>query len=175
MNKSGLKWLFDVDVFSLVDEFDDYDEDFNFTRPRMIDQDTTFEDELIQSVLGYTQENRDLIDSPIFYQARRDWPLPMPKGQMDWRVVADSTSQTYMWFIELAGKSTVHCPKRKNPVYHVSFEPYRRLGFPIWDTERMVAYGFIDPVPESMDHSGYVAWRSVLTVDGIAEVERLNR
>lgn len=124
MNKSGLAWLFQVDEFGLVDEYEDFDEDFNSTRPRMMDQDTAFEDELIQSVLDYTQENRDLIDSPVFCQVRRDWPLPMPKGQMDWWVVADSTSQTYMWFIKLAGKSTVHCPERENPVYHVSFEPY---------------------------------------------------
>lgn len=62
-----------------------------------------------------------------------------------------------------------------SPLQHVSFEPFRCLGFAIWDAERMVGYGLLDPDQGFMEDSYLLAWKSVLGGDEIVEVERKNQ
>jgi hypothetical protein len=57
---------------------------------------------------------------------------------------------------------------------HVSFEPYRKLGFAIWDGDRMFKLGFLGVKQAkyelmATDYGLWFIWRSVLTPEEDAE------
>lgn len=59
------------------------------------------------------------------------------------------------------------------PVKHVSFKPWRRLGFAIWQTERMVKLGFLGPKASGYglinSEEPWFTWRSILSPEEDAE------
>ncbi|KAI9729523.1 MAG: hypothetical protein M1818_008496 [Claussenomyces sp. TS43310] len=129
------------------------------------------EEELLQSVSYYATENRETINSSTFLQTRRDWPLRTP-SQEDWEVVGCHTSWTYTFFYHVSQPDDYveegHC----TPLQQISFQPFRCLGFAIWDTERMTEYGLLDPSHSHADDSYLLAWRSVLGKEEMAQAER---
>lgn len=148
--------------------------------PYIYQQDKLLEHELIWSVLYYMQENRKTIDGSKFLRAERDWPLCTPKGEHDWAVVDNYTSLTYQCFYHIGGHPWRH-DFYAMPLQHVSFKPFRHVGFAIWDKERMIAYGLLDYpnlVKERRNtewNSIQLAWRSILEDCVLAEVGRLNK
>lgn len=62
-----------------------------------------------------------------------------------------------------------------SPLQHATFSPWRRCGFAIWRTERMVAYGLLVNGVEyamGLQVPFFEAWRTVLPPDVRAGVER---
>lgn len=61
----------------------------------------------------------------------------------------------------------------KPPVKHVSFKPWRRLGFALWQNERMVELGFLEPKASGYglidSEKLWFTWRSILTPEEDAE------
>lgn len=70
------------------------------------------------------------------------------------------------------------CDSRFISVFqHVSFEPFRRLGFAFWDRERMAAFGLISDVQcflgdRNEDNVYMFAWHSLLSEEEVTEQER---
>lgn len=159
--------LYDVPLPNLLDEVGE---------PFLYQQNTLLEHELIWSVVNYTKDDRQTITAPAFLQTRRDWSNPTAKGQQDWNTISDYLLWTHIFFHEVTGGAGGHVVSGLcSPLQHVSFEPFRRLGFVIWDTERMVGYGLLDPEYGFKDDSYLLAWKSILGKDDIAEVERINQ
>ena len=162
------------------------------TRPRVCDMDTLLEYELIQSVVDFLQEGRETIDELIYQQLKTDWATSPPISLKEWdSETVDDCLYSPMWFFfyDLAGGTPgligQHDSYTLSPLQHVHFTPFRRLGFAIWSEARLQGYGFL-PVPlplvaeegfVRMSESApvYTAWRSVLTADERAEVERKNK
>lgn len=66
----------------------------------------------------------------------------------------------------------------KSPLSQVDFEPFQKLGFAIWDLQRLCAFGLLEPSEEIWNnkdsrHGMYFAWRSVLTNEELAESDYL--
>lgn len=59
------------------------------------------------------------------------------------------------------------------PLKPVSFEPWRRLGFALWQTERMVELGFLGSKDSTYglrdSEELWFIWRSILTPEEDAE------
>lgn len=138
-------------------------------------QDNLLEHELMSSALNYIEENRETIDGSR--RARRNCRLSCRPRVADLKTIIDYTSPTYKLFHHINGRNGAHksfglC----SPIQHVSFEPFRRLGFAIWDSERMCAYGLLPaPNERTRTNSCFLAWKSILGKDTLAEVERLNK
>ena len=162
-------------------------------RPRVCDTDTLLEYELIQSVVDFLQEGREMINESTYQQLKTDWatsPPPISQNEWDYETVDDCLySPMWFFFYDLAGGTPgligQHHSHTLSPLQHVHFTPFRRLGFAIWSQARLQGYGFLPlPLPliaeegfVRMSESApvYTAWRSVLTTDERAEVERKNK
>jgi hypothetical protein len=138
-------------------------------------EDTVLEQELIRSVVEYAKEDRQTIIAPTFLQTRRDWPTPTAKGDQDLEIIIDNCSLTFSFFYNLDGRWGQHTMSGSSPLQHVTFRPFRRLGFAIWDTERMVGYGLLAPGRPWWSDKYILAWRSILGRDDIENVARMNR
>jgi len=147
--------------------------------PYICDQDTLLEHELLLSVRYYVQENKKMIKYSKYRQLRRDWPTYTSGSQEDRETVGSChLSRTWHFFFRLGGRMSEHWfGNWRSPLQHVQFEPFRRLGFAIWDTPRLSGYGFLSSeiLVSSLYDPYYVAWRSILGQDVLAEVERVNR
>ncbi|KAK9774101.1 putative F-box domain-containing protein [Seiridium cardinale] len=144
---------------------------------------TVLEHQLINSVIEYEDEDKQTIVSPDFLQTRREWPAPV-EGEKDWDAVSYYSSTTYDFFYMVREGEHEHISDGLcSPLQHVSFRPFRRLGFAIWCTQRMLGYGLLEgewgPIMDPSDlfprESVYLAWRSILGEDEIAQVERRNQ
>lgn len=149
--------------------------------PTIFQQDGLLEHELIWSVVEYTEQDQQTIEAPTFLQTKRDWQVPTSQKPPDSECCPINpsgdcsmncyTSLTYTRFCRMAGSWGQHITVNYcSPLQHVSFDPFRRLGFAIWDSERMRNYGLL-----ARGNSFDTAWRSILGPDDIAEVERKNQ
>lgn len=123
------------------------------------------EHHFIHTVTDYmTNKQAVLRPSPSCREIRRSRPPPAPE-EGDPRRFSESGSATHRLFYRL---------RSIGPVQYTSFYPYRRLGFAIWDFDRMCGYGLLDPKYATVDNHSYVlAWRSVLRDADLVEIERL--
>ncbi|RMJ26258.1 hypothetical protein PHISP_02890 [Aspergillus sp. HF37] len=65
---------------------------------------------------------------------------------------------------------------QRSPLPFVPFDPFRRLGFAIWDLERLRGLGLLTPdeshwADPSVSHGLFFAWRSILTTGQLAPVD----
>ena len=151
--------------------------------PQIRGRSTILEHQLIWSVEEYADEDRQTIIGPDFLRTRRDWRNPV-QGEEDEQTLENCSSTVYDFFYDLREGENGHVYDGYcSPLQHVSFKPFRRLGFAIWCTKRMREYGLIEydwgAVSSGRHFFGYnslyLAWRSVLGEDDIARVVRDNR
>ncbi|CZR70294.1 uncharacterized protein PAC_20196 [Phialocephala subalpina] len=128
------------------------------------------EHELIWSVVDYMAEDRRTIEGPDFLRTRRDWQIPTSQEPRDSKTMDDYSSLTCDLMYHISGWGHPMAGDA-SPIQHVPFVLFRRLGFAIWDEERLSKYGFYGCQRGSL----FAAWRSVLGPDEIAEVERVNQ
>ena len=139
---------------------------------------TLLEHELLDLARFYVQGVKRKIKNSKYRQLRRDWQLYTSESTDEQDLLRDChRSQTWDFFADLSGGLIDrHDYLIWSPLQHVSFEPYRRLGFAIWDTARLSRYGFLPP-DDRFGHwwnDCYAVWRSILSEDERAEVERVN-
>lgn len=139
----------------------------------------TLENQLLWSVIEYTMENKQAIAAPDFLRTSRDWPDPV-RGEKDCDTLRDHLSMTYWFYYQVREGEGRHMVEDDcSPLQHVSFKPFRNLGFAIWSKERMFSYGLLRGTSYDEDRfpldSVFLAWRSVLGKDDIAQVERTNQ
>jgi len=174
-NLDRLMMFYDVPTYNLLGQ----DEFAGDPGPYICEQDTLLEHELLLSVQYYVQENKKMIKYSKYRQLRRDWPLYTSGNQEDTETVGNChLSPTWRFFHNLTGRTSEHWYGNwSSPLQHVQFEPYRRLGFAIWDTPRLSGYGFLSSEVDFSQWNNlyYVAWRSILGQDVLAEVEKVNK
>ncbi|KAH8646796.1 hypothetical protein BX600DRAFT_503656 [Xylariales sp. PMI_506] len=191
---TDLKRLDEATVMDLHDPFGDYN-DFDDSspepelvldedhEPNIYQQDTLVENEAVRYAMEYTEAEQVVVpEDPV--KTRKDWPI-LVEGEMDWEYFSYHNYAPHAFFHEVMGSShgqVINGPC--SPIQHISFDPFRRLGFAIWSIERMVGYGFLQPIwnPEKSEsenkpftrNSVLNAWRSVLSDDELAEVAEIN-
>jgi hypothetical protein len=190
----SLDWLYDVHGY-----FYSFEDGCGYRlaisiEPRINDTDTLLEYEVIESAVDFLQEGREAIGEPIYQQLKIDWaasrlPASGDIGEKNYEDLDDSVdSPMWYFFHDLNGNTTGtlghHDGNYDSPLQHIHFTPFRRLGFAIWSQERLQEYGLLQvpktPTAEypwvrmSEPTPVYTAWRSVLTADERAEVERIN-
>ncbi|KAH8893921.1 hypothetical protein GQ53DRAFT_745341 [Thozetella sp. PMI_491] len=143
------------------------------------------EDELVWSALEYAEEaSQAQFTNTSDSHTEREWPVPT-EGDRDWDEVTSAFPSTLNEFHDVTrGKYGHKWTWKCTPLQHVSFRPFRRLGFGIWSLERMACYGLSR---FAWDHKEkrrgelylfhdnlYNAWRSILGKSELLEVERRN-
>jgi hypothetical protein len=188
----NLDQLYDVPDFVYSDEDDCGYSLVNDISPRVNETDTLLEYEIIQSAIDFLQEGREAIGEPIYQELKIDWAASDLLASEDIRNhdSLDDCVNSPMWYFfhELNGNSTgtlgQHIWNFSSPLQHIHFSPFRRLGFAIWSQERLQGYGLLQ-VPRCLTAEDtyvcmsdsapvYTAWRSILTTDERAEIERVN-
>ena len=147
--------------------------------PLLSVQGTPLEHELISSVMEYVDASRFIDPAPELPRLKPEDTQPCVPTQEGWFTVGHRTSDTYRFFFEVAGRPSVNFPGDFisggyiSPIQGVKFNPFRRLGFALWSTERMRAYGFLHPGSEFQCRDYvYAAWRSVLSREEVAALEQ---
>ncbi|KAK7981395.1 hypothetical protein PG988_003633 [Apiospora saccharicola] len=109
--------------------------------------------EIMLTVQAYMAEMRQSIAEHDFLaRARRRWPAPAPEGPQDSEVLGNTWGVLRFYWD------------------HVSFEPFRVVGFAVWSEALMHAAGFL----EHDMNCCQAAWRSILTPEMLDEVAREN-
>ncbi len=107
------------------------------------------------------------------------WPIPRP-AEKDWKKLID-TSPGYSCYRQRAGKSGHRPFGTYSHLRYVPFDVFRRLGFALWSTERLSGYGLMPSQYPQCDYQWYrsqkydFTWQSVLSPEGIADMERGER
>ncbi|KAK8059154.1 hypothetical protein PG996_009084 [Apiospora saccharicola] len=123
--------------------------------------------EIMLTVQAYMAENRQSIAEHDFLaRARRRWPAPAPEGPQDSEVLGIIWG-VLRFYWDISG-GVHHWEWPVSPIKHVSFEPFRVVGFAVWSEARMHAAGFLE---HDMDCC-QAAWRSILTPEMLDEVAR---
>ena len=183
LKNRGVVDLYWVEVWGVEGEYEaDVMVDDNFidpypdNHPYLKDQMTVLEHELILSVVDYVDANQSDIQVATSSHSRpkggqKQLHVPTP---LEWHEAGHRTSETYRLFYDVGGcPDGLDCWGRVSPIQGVLFDPFRRLGFAIWSTERMVGYGFLKPKSKWDNNSDvFAAWRSVLTEVEIAALEQ---
>lgn len=161
----------DLPLFSLVGDNEWAEE---AEEPYYYQQETLLEQELVMSVLDYSTTT----EASAFQQTTssiRTTADKYPTSKTDRDAVGHFTSETYRFFFHVgrAPRTYIMCAPC-SPLHFVYFEPFRCLGFAIWDTERMCAYRLLNPDDWPRDDSYFLAWKSVLGAEKMAKVEERN-
>ncbi|KAK8127245.1 hypothetical protein PG984_008353 [Apiospora sp. TS-2023a] len=121
--------------------------------------------ELIITVQTYLAEkNRQNIIASHDFLARarrRSWAAPAPEGPEDSDVLGNVWG-VLLFFHDVSGgeyPEQSHWAPPHSPIKHVTFEPFRRVGFAIWSERRMRAGGFFGPPPFRIATTSTPAWR----------------
>ncbi|KAI4595344.1 hypothetical protein KJ359_007019 [Pestalotiopsis sp. 9143b] len=157
------------------------------------------EDELINTVLDYIDSMKEKIgpsfslanDALLLHIPDRDWPVPTPSPR-DILEVEWYTSAMNLEFQAVHGSEMDHVTEDAcTPLQHVPWDFYRRRGFAIWCEKRLLGYGLIPPgscfkigehpvaaiAPDENYSTSmlFMAWKSVLVEQELAEVDRVNQ
>ena len=144
--------------------------------------------EEMKSIIKYTQAlhrediQSHLTDTQVWapsgpQQVERDWPAPVPSEKDSLALVYPSPAYSF-YFHDASGHPFSHKSFGiYSPLQHISFDPFRPLGFAFWSQERMAGYGVLNPGigRDFYPHLYFFAWQSILSDDELAEVERRNR
>lgn len=141
-------WDFmNLDGMSVVGLYDVPTQDLEgqcYIEPTIFQQDGLLEHELIWAAVEYMEEERQAIETRTFLETKRDWQVPTPQVARESDILDDDTSDTYTLFCRMSRSWTQHPTGGQCSLsQHVSFTPFRRLGFAIWGSERMSKYGFL--------------------------------
>jgi hypothetical protein len=119
--------------------------------------------------------------SPPPQEFNREWPAPIPCDK-DCPFKEDRTaltSPTYGYFFYFCAqccrlsRNVRYVSNEYSPLKYISFDPFRRLGFAIWSTQRMSRYGLVRRRDNRIsDDFFYFTWLSILNESEIAEVEQ---
>lgn len=144
--------------------------------------DTLLEAELIQSVVDYLAEGRELMPDSTYLKLKTEWAssaVTPSSEECDWDDInTPHDSPMWLFFCNMSGCSSIHEAEPLSPLQHVSFAPFRRLGFPIWCRERLSGYGLLAHADDGWDPRLALcstAWRSVLTEDERAAADEENQ
>lgn len=150
--------------------------------PCILGQQFQLEDELIWSVIDYVKEAEQVPGAPSPFEIQRDWPVP-PRKATFWEMGFYSSAAVFFFHDVVQDNNNICLEGWYSPLQHVPWEFFRPLGFWIWCEERMLGYGLLtdpwDSPPGSEDRgfekdAVFMAWRSVLNDEQLAEVARLN-
>ncbi|KAK8130546.1 hypothetical protein PG999_002926 [Apiospora kogelbergensis] len=136
--------------------------------------DHDLEAELIQTAEAYTADNRHEARTPNIRQRKESQLAAALPGPQDQEWLRDAFGPTLRFFYNASCPNN-HGRPPPSPIKHVSFEPFRRVGFAIWDERRMIAAGFLESPPSYRDFDNVVtAWRSILTKEMLDEIAEEN-
>ncbi|KAK6855093.1 hypothetical protein PG995_008625 [Apiospora arundinis] len=128
------------------------------------------EAELIKTVQAYVTENRPMALKD-FARAKRSWPAPAITEPASTERMPPGWTRTLWFFWEVTGDRETHDYPNVTPLRGVTFEPFRRLGFAIWDESRMVAAGFLSDSDKDANRSSHLmAWKSILGQEVLDDV-----
>ncbi|KAK7992995.1 hypothetical protein PG988_001789 [Apiospora saccharicola] len=120
------------------------------------------EAELIKTARAYVTENRPTALND-FAGIKRSWPAPAVKEPASTERMPPGWTRTLWFFWEVTGERWTHDYHDVTSLRGLKFEPFRRLGFAIWDERRMAAAAFLSESTEDANRSSHLmAWKSVL-------------